>query len=648
LITYAGSTRFLEFDVFAKTNTSGLYFDNCLIRLQYNTASFGSNMMASGNATITKGASFNSATYLNPNTNFIDKTPNTLGILFGTDFSQSVFNRTLLTTTDKILLHIKLKIQNCGQAADLQFVDASIVSDYSFYTTTANAAFSAGNGFDNTTYNSPANNLLCAVIVDNFNTPIQGGIGSVFTINGFNFGSTRGNGKVRFRNANARNFPFLNGLDDEDYLSWTDTQIRIKLPSSTILAGGVNNPGSGAFIVKNNAGDSAVTNASISPLKIDYSIEIGLVGTSKFKVNIKNANGSGGYTIRLDTSISKYPDRKGCVIKAMKDWRCLSGVNLILGTDANNFPLANDDVTTIAFTPTLQSTQIAFTQLNKNSCIASGTVVVIPDFDIRVTRQNNYLYDTTGTMNLPAGWVYFYEVITHEIGHGLGLLHIIDVNSIMYRTAKTSTTVINAASRRKLLPNSGDSEGALYQVTTSPANVRGQCTNFTSHTLVNSSCGNVLPINTSSLVKTVVCNGNSLTVPFSINGVFNAGNVFTVQLSNASGSFSATTNIGTRNSTLAGNINALIPINTVAGTGYRVRVVSSNPIITGSDNGLNITVEKLVGDFNYDGVVDVDDFSLFAPFYNSACTCPLDLNNNGFINVDDFAIFAPAFGKFCQ
>ncbi|MFO0478122.1 MAG: hypothetical protein ACK50L_04995, partial [Bacteroidota bacterium] len=71
-------------------------------------------------------------------------------------------------------------------------------------------------------------------------------------------------------------------------------------------------------------------------------------------------------------------------------------------------------------------------------------------------------------------------------------------------------------------------------------------------------------------------------------------------------------------------------------------------IITGSDNGLNITVKKLVGDFNYDGVVDVDDFSIFAPLFGTACTCPSDLNNNGIVNVDDFAIFAPAFGQICQ
>jgi hypothetical protein len=251
-------------------------------------------------------------------------------------------------------------------------------------------------------------------------------------------------------------------------------------------------------------------------------------------------------------------------------------------------------------------------------------------------------------MNLPAGWVDFYEVLTHEIGHGLGLLHVIDENAIMYRTAKTSASVINAASRKKLLPNSGDSNGALSQVTISPANLRGQCTNFTSHQIVTTVCNDNLPINTSSLVNTVVCNGNTLSVPYTINGVFNAGNIFTVQLSNSSGSFSAPTNIGTRISTLAGSINALIPVNTTTGTGYRVRVVSSNPIFTGTDNGLNINIKNLVGDLNYDGIVNVDDFSIFVPLFGTACTCPSDLNNNGIVNVDDFAIFAPTFGQICQ
>lgn len=50
----------------------------------------------------------------------------------------------------------------------------------------------------------------------------------------------------------------------------------------------------------------------------------------------------------------------------------------------------------------------------------------------------------------------------------------------------------------------------------------------------------------------------------------NAGNVYTVQLSNASGSFSSPVNIGTLASTAtSGTIAALIPAGTVSGTGYK-------------------------------------------------------------------------------
>lgn len=495
IITTVGLNRFLEFDVFAKANTSGLYFDNCLLRLQYNTASFGSNMMAAGNATITKGASFNSATYINPNTNFIDQNSNTLGIPFGIDYTQTTLNRTVLTTTDKILLHIRLKIQNCGQTSDLEFVDASSISFLNFYTTTANAPATAGNSFDNSTYISPATNVLCTVIVDDFNSPIQGGVGSTFTINGNNFGATRGNGKVRFRNANAATFPFLKGLDNEDYLSWTNTQIKIKLPSSTTLGGDYNNPGSGAFIVKNDFGDSTVAffNGLFQGLVIDYSIDTKLAGTKKFKMNLKNQNTLGGYTIRLDTSISNYPDRKGCVIKAIKDWRCFAGANLVLGSDISIPIPTNDGITTIAFTSTLVAGQVAGTFVQGQICTTgSSTVVGIPDFDTQISRQYNFFYDTTG-LDVPNGMYDFYEAMVHEIGHGLGLLHVIDTNLIMYRTTKVATNGISLAGslRRKLFISSGDTDGGLFQAMSSASAMQGQCTGFVSHQLVNTSCDKV-------------------------------------------------------------------------------------------------------------------------------------------------------------
>jgi len=92
----------------------------------------------------------------------------------------------------------------------------------------------------------------------------------------------------------------------------------------------------------------------------------------------------------------------------------------------------------------------------------------------------------------------------------------------------------------------------------------------------------------SSLVN---CRGAYLTVPYTSTGTVNAGNVFTVQLSNAAGSFASPVNIGSVSSTVSGFIDAFIPSNTPVGNGYRVRVVSSSPSNVSESNGQNLTIE---------------------------------------------------------
>lgn len=97
-------------------------------------------------------------------------------------------------------------------------------------------------------------------------------------------------------------------------------------------------------------------------------------------------------------------------------------------------------------------------------------------------------------------------------------------------------------------------------------------------------------IRTNSLTSSVFCEGASLTVPFTITGTFNSGNVFTAQLSNASGSFANPSSIGTVTGTSSGQISATLPGNVVPGSGFRIRVVSSQPVIIGSDNGTDLTI----------------------------------------------------------
>ncbi|GAA4335550.1 LamG-like jellyroll fold domain-containing protein [Flaviaesturariibacter amylovorans] len=86
------------------------------------------------------------------------------------------------------------------------------------------------------------------------------------------------------------------------------------------------------------------------------------------------------------------------------------------------------------------------------------------------------------------------------------------------------------------------------------------------------------------------CPGAPITVPYTAGG-FSTGNVFTAQLSDASGSFAAPVTLGSVTSTASGVLTGLIPAGTTPGGGYRIRIVGSNPSFTpDTDNGSNLTV----------------------------------------------------------
>ncbi|MBL0103731.1 MAG: T9SS type A sorting domain-containing protein [Bacteroidetes bacterium] len=89
---------------------------------------------------------------------------------------------------------------------------------------------------------------------------------------------------------------------------------------------------------------------------------------------------------------------------------------------------------------------------------------------------------------------------------------------------------------------------------------------------------------------TAMCAGSNNMVPFIASGSFNSGNVFTAQLSDANGDFSSPVNIGTYSSTGSGVMHTTIPASTPYGTGYRIRVVNSNPAGIGSPNPDDITI----------------------------------------------------------
>lgn len=80
------------------------------------------------------------------------------------------------------------------------------------------------------------------------------------------------------------------------------------------------------------------------------------------------------------------------------------------------------------------------------------------------------------------------------------------------------------------------------------------------------------------------------TVDFTSSGTFTTGNIYTVQLSDASGSFATAVTIGTLSSTAnSGTINITIPSGTASGINYKIRIRSSAPVVT-SNLSADITV----------------------------------------------------------
>ncbi|MBK9247233.1 MAG: PKD domain-containing protein [Ignavibacteria bacterium] len=100
-------------------------------------------------------------------------------------------------------------------------------------------------------------------------------------------------------------------------------------------------------------------------------------------------------------------------------------------------------------------------------------------------------------------------------------------------------------------------------------------------------------ISTSAVIPFFYCQSSSVSVPFTVTGTFNSGNIFKAELSDASGSFASPTEIGTLTGTTDGTIQATMPAQALQGSLYRIRVVGNNPSTTGTDNGANLAVNPL-------------------------------------------------------
>lgn len=117
-------------------------------------------------------------------------------------------------------------------------------------------------------------------------------------------------------------------------------------------------------------------------------------------------------------------------------------------------------------------------------------------------------------------------------------------------------------------------------------------------------------INVNAITKTVMCAKDSVKLSFDARGTYNAGNVFNAELSDANGSFTSPVIIGSYTGTSSAIIACKLPDNVVGGTNFRVRVSSTNPVVTGISGSDALTIgnksqpQTISGPVNVNGTLN--------------------------------------------
>ena len=261
---------------------------------------------------------------------------------------------------------------------------------------------------------------------------------NTITVRGTGFGPNTNLAAIWFTGSDYSRV-FVNYADPL-FVSWSDTQIVVKVPS-----GKETGAGTGKIWVENSTG---VFDSTSKVLYIPYSVQTytnGYVSGSTKEVNLMDQNSLGGYTFTLCNSsngngMNFDSAARNIFNRALTTWKSKTGFNAIVANASTSLQaVAGDNINMVMFdngntgqeplpAGVLGSTSCWTTTCNPVATSAYKKV----GFDIVIRSKfsagsTNFTFGTCPPSAVSSDSMYDLEsTIFHELGHTIGLTHVRD------------------------------------------------------------------------------------------------------------------------------------------------------------------------------------------------------------------------------
>ncbi|RDC65198.1 T9SS type A sorting domain-containing protein [Adhaeribacter pallidiroseus] len=254
---------------------------------------------------------------------------------------------------------------------------------------------------------------------------LTAGTGSLLTIRGSGFGSSRGTGLVQFRNADDGGASFID-VSDADYIFWTDNEIQVRVSGKNNTN---NTPGSGQFQVTNSS-DLAVISAQ--KLVIEYAVSQVIYEEGFYSPRLVNANERGGYTFQFSSNMDQNAPAKAAFTRALNNWSCHTGINWNIGNTAPLTEALEDNVNLVCFDEAGDLPQGVLARCISRYAGCGSEIADqwrVAEMDVVFNQSTRWNYSISSPQ---ANQVDFETVTLHEMGHGHQLNHVIKPGTVMH------------------------------------------------------------------------------------------------------------------------------------------------------------------------------------------------------------------------